>query len=266
MILCGQAPRHLYVANRLCRGARPLAIVHEDGANLSLKTLKRRLRPDALASKVTRWLSDRRRGTAAAEAKFFFGEENPALERPELAVYVPHINHQDVTALADRLMPDVIAVFGTSLIRPPLLGKGRLGMINLHGGLSPHYRGADGIFWALFNGEPDAAGCTLHFVNAGIDTGNLIAHVCPEIREDDDELTIFWRAVKDASETFAEILHRLEKRERLGQRQTAKGRLYRAKDRQLRHERELERRLRDGLLSGNRLPARIRWFTSEEAP
>lgn len=264
MILCGQAPRHLYLANRLCRSAKTLAIVHENGANLTLKTLRRRIRPDAVAAKVTRWLSDRRRGTAAAEAKFFFGEAEPALERPDLAVFVPHINHLDVTTLADRLMPDVIAVFGTSLIRPPLLGKGRLGMINLHGGLSPNYRGADGIFWALFNGEPEAAGCTLHFVNAGIDTGDLIAHVCPEITEGDDELTIFWRAVRGASETFVEILERLERGEPLGRRQVAKGRLYQSKDRRPRQERELERRLRNGLLSGHRLPTRIRWFTTDE--
>jgi methionyl-tRNA formyltransferase len=67
-----------------------------------------------------------------------------------------------MTALADRLQPDVIAVFGTSLIRGPLLSKGRLGIFNLHGGLSPQYRGADCTFWALYNGEPDRLACTLH--------------------------------------------------------------------------------------------------------
>ena len=66
--------------------------------------------------------------------------------------------------------PDAIAVFGTSLIRGPLLAMGRLGLFNLHGGLSPRYRGADCTFWALYNGEPENVGCTLHRIDAGIDT------------------------------------------------------------------------------------------------
>jgi len=74
------------------------------------------------------------------------------------------------------------------------LEKGRLGVINLHGGLSPEYRGADCTFWALHNQEPEKIGCT-YITLCGIDTGNIIAHVSPEIKETDDELTLFWRAV-----------------------------------------------------------------------
>ena len=54
----------------------------------------------------------------------------------------------------------MIAVFGTSLIRGALLSRARLGIFNLHGGLSPQYRGADCTFWALYNGEPERVGCT----------------------------------------------------------------------------------------------------------
>ena len=52
---------------------------------------------------------------------------------------VPHINHPDTLQLAQQLKPDLIAVFGTSLVRGELLKSGRLGMANLHGGLSPEY-------------------------------------------------------------------------------------------------------------------------------
>ena len=106
----------------------------------------------------------------------------------------------------ERLNPDLIAVFGTSLIRGPLLGMGRLGIVNLHGGLSPEYRGADCTFWALYNGEPDKVGCTIHFIDKGIDTGNLIAHVSPAVKPGDDELTLFWRAVKDERRRLCRIV------------------------------------------------------------
>lgn len=262
MVLCGRSPRHLYVANRLCRQARVLAIVQETGRSWSRKKVIGLLNPASLARKAWRWLRDRKRYAGGAEARFFFGESPPALARRELQVEVPHINHPDVVALAERLQPDVIAVFGTSLIRGPLLEKGRLGIFNLHGGLSPHYRGADCTFWALYNGEPEQVGCTLHRIDAGIDTGALIAHVCPEVREGDDELTLFWRAVRDAAEAYAQLLERLQRGERLGQRQTSKGRLYQVRQRGWREERRLHARLGD-LLRGLDLPPRVHWF---EAP
>ena len=122
---------------------------------------------------------------------------------------MPHINDRRVVDLAERLGPDIIAVFGTSLIKGPLLSMGRLGIVNLHGGLSPEYRGADCTFWALYNGEPEKIGCTIHFVDQGIDTGNLIAHVCPEVRSGDDELTLFWRAVKESARIYVELCARM---------------------------------------------------------
>ncbi len=264
IILCGRAPRHLYVANRLCRAGKALAIIQETATQWTLRKVLTRLKPANLSRKAWRWLRDRKRYTGGGEAKFFFGDEAPRLDRPDLVHEVPYINHPTVTALVDRLQPDIICVFGTSLIRQPLLGKGRLGMVNLHGGLSPEYRGADCTFWALYNAEPEKAGCTLHFIDAGIDTGRLIAHVCPEVLPDDGELTLFWRAVKDSAEVYAETLDRLERAEPMGKAQLQKGRLYQVRDRGWRHERALEARLNSGPLVETPLPTRVTWFTARE--
>lgn len=265
MILCGRSPRHLYVANRLCRAAKPLAIVHETGGQWTGKKLLQLAKPANAWRKGWRWLRDRKRYAGGGEARFFFGAEAPRLDRGDLVVEVPHVNDPRVAALADRLQPDLIAVFGTSLIREPLLRKGRLGMVNLHGGLSPEYRGADCTFWALYNGEPEKVGCTIHYIDAGIDTGRLIVHVRPPVNPGDDELTLFWRAVKESAEVYAEVLERLARGERLGQVQAGKGRLYQVKDRGWRQERELAARLRRGK-GGARdvLPLRVRWFLAED--
>src|SRR5262249_48913742 len=149
-------------------------IVQETGREWTARNVSKALRPANLLSKISRQMRNRRHDRGDEEAKFFFGNHEPVLARPELVVEAPYINHPKVSALVDRLKPSIVAVFGTGLIRGPLLAGGRLGIINLHGGLSPHYRGADCTFWALYNGEPDRVGCTLHFVDAGIDTGRLI--------------------------------------------------------------------------------------------
>ena len=262
MVLCGRSPRHLYVANALCEAANVQAIVQETGGEWSAKKLLNRLRPDNLFRKIWRWLRDRRRYTGNGEARFFFPDNEPALEHSELVREVPHINHPDVVRLADQLQPDLIAVFGTSLIRGELLHKGRLGMINLHGGLSPEYRGSDCTFWALYNGEPEKVGCTLHYIDAGIDTGRLIAHVSPEVKPDDDELTLFWRAVKESAKVYSEFVKRVARGEKLGSPQTGKGRLYQVKQRGLRHERKVNALLQQGLLRRCNLGLRVTWFES----
>lgn len=263
MVLCGRSPRHLYVANRLCSEVNVLAIVQEAGSHWTTKKILQLLRPNILWRKIWRWLRDRKRYIGGGEEKFFFGETTPCLDHEELLTEVPHINHLDVVELARRLQPDVIAVFGTSLIRGSLLDMGRIGIINLHGGLSPEYRGADCTFWALYNGEPEKVGCTLHFIDPGIDTGRLIAHVCPEVHDVDDELTLFWRSVQSSSEIYVEALRRLAQGEALGQPQAGKGRLYQVKDRGLRQELYLTQRLRGGMMKKIHLPLRVRWFKTE---
>lgn len=261
MILCGRSPRHLYVANRLSEAADVCAIVHESTGNLGVRSLAKKLKPQSLGRKAWRWLRDRRRYTNNHEAHFFFPHGRPRLARPELVRMTPHINHPDVVTWLDELQPDLVCVFGTSLIRGDLLRGGRLGIVNLHGGLSPEYRGADCTFWALYNGEPDKVGCTLHYINAGIDTGELIAHVCPEVKPGDDELTLFWRAVRESADVYAEFLQRVTGDERFGAMQPHRGRLYQVKDRGLRHERELAARMASGLLKNLALPSRVTWFT-----
>jgi methionyl-tRNA formyltransferase len=264
LILCGRSPRHVYVANRLCQAADVVAIVQEVGRDWSWRSLPRKLKPTIVANKIWRWLRHRKYYAGDREARFYFGERTPSLDRPDLLVNVPHINHQDVIDLARRTKPAVVAVFGTSLLRGETLTVARLGIVNLHGGLSPDYRGADCTFWALYNGEPDRVGCTIHYIDAGIDTGRLIAHVCPAVQDDDDEQTLFWRAVKDSADVYAEVISRLGQGETLGVAQATKGKLYQVRQRGLRHERSLARRLKAGMLRGLNLPPRVRWFRPAE--
>src|ERR1700682_3255888 len=96
MILCGRSPRHLYVANRLCESARPVAIVQETGMQWSAKKIVRTLRRGGLWRKASRLLRDRRRFRGDAEARFFFGTQPARLVRPELLLRGPDIHQPHV--------------------------------------------------------------------------------------------------------------------------------------------------------------------------
>ena len=59
------------------------------------------------------------------------------------------------------------------ILKAPLLNKAKLGFINTHPSLLPYGRGKFPAFWAIYQGTP--YGVSLHMVDEGIDTGDLIA-------------------------------------------------------------------------------------------
>ncbi len=67
-----------------------------------------------------------------------------------------------VTACFPRLLP------------PEWLDAPRLGALNLHPSLLPAYRGPQPLFWQFRAGEQDT-GVSLHFMDAGADTGDIVA-------------------------------------------------------------------------------------------
>lgn len=60
-----------------------------------------------------------------------------------------------------------------------------LGTINCHAGKLPFYRGRNILNWALINDENEF-GITVHFIDEGIDTGDIILQRCFTISDDDD--------------------------------------------------------------------------------
>jgi phosphoribosylglycinamide formyltransferase 1 len=103
-----------------------------------------------------------------------------------------------------RLAPDVVLVFGTGLLRPPLIDSFPGRIVNLHLGLSPYYRGAGTNFWPLVNREPEYCGATIHFLDAGVDSGPMIAHVRPDIRRGDGPHDVGNKVIAAAAPVLAE--------------------------------------------------------------
>jgi len=88
------------------------------------------------------------------------------------------VNSASVVALVQQERPDLVLVSGTDLLRQPLIDEiQRSGHImNLHTGISPYIRGGPNCTnWALALGEFDLIGNTVMWIDAGIDSGNIIA-------------------------------------------------------------------------------------------
>jgi folate-dependent phosphoribosylglycinamide formyltransferase PurN len=71
--------------------------------------------------------------------------------------------------------PDVIiSAFFNRILKKNIIVLPKTGILNVHPGWLPHYKGAMSYFWTLKNNEP-YGGVTLHWINEGIDTGDIIA-------------------------------------------------------------------------------------------
>ncbi len=69
--------------------------------------------------------------------------------------------------------PDVIINQSQSIIKKDLLDIPKIGVINRHNALLPKNRGRLTPFWVLYKGEKET-GVSIHFVEEGIDSGDII--------------------------------------------------------------------------------------------
>ncbi len=71
--------------------------------------------------------------------------------------------------------PDlIVSIRYRRILRDAAIAIPRHGILNLHSGILPDYRGVMATFWAMLNDEPEI-GATLHrIVDSGIDTGPVI--------------------------------------------------------------------------------------------
>jgi len=105
------------------------------------------------------------------------------------------LNSPATLALLETQRAEAVVVYGTNLIRAPLLHRYAGRMLNMHLGLSPYYRGTATNFYPLLNEEPQYVGATIHLLDAGIDSGPIIHQARPNIEINDMPHTIGCKAI-----------------------------------------------------------------------
>lgn len=108
---------------------------------------------------------------------------------PELCRRVDNVNSPETIALLRTIDPAAIVLNGTRIVKAAVLQATGAPVINIHAGITPYYRGVHGGYWALWNGEPEAFGATLHLVDEGVDTGAVLHHAYILPQRDDNFVT-----------------------------------------------------------------------------
>jgi folate-dependent phosphoribosylglycinamide formyltransferase PurN len=92
----------------------------------------------------------------------------------EKTMEVSSINSKQVAGFLTEIQPDVVVINGTRIISKKILSAIKCPVINMHAGITPMYRGVHGGYWALVNNDMENCGVTVHLVDEGVDTGNIL--------------------------------------------------------------------------------------------
>lgn len=139
------------------------------------------------------------------------------------------INDEAVVNEIVAMNPDLIVCYGSSLVKSDLLTKFEGKFLNVHLGLSPYYRGSGTNVWPLINLEPDMVGATFMYIDAGIDTGEIIHQIRADVHLGDSPHTIGNRLIRKMTSTYADIVCNFRNLENEEQ-PVSEGKLYYRRD------------------------------------
>ena len=89
-------------------------------------------------------------------------------------VYCNDLNDPNVVEGLKNIEPALVIFTGGGLIRQDILQNAGAGVLNCHMGVLPAYRGMDVVEWPILEGNYDQIGMTIHFMDNGVDTGDIL--------------------------------------------------------------------------------------------
>ena len=117
-----------------------------------------------------------------------------------------NVNSEGFLALVRQHAPDLnVSMSFNQILKTDLIHSAPLGFINCHAGALPYYRGRNILNWALINGET-RCGVTVHHIDEGIDTGDIVVQRFVEIGPEDDYQSVLDQAVTVCAEALFEAL------------------------------------------------------------
>lgn len=94
--------------------------------------------------------------------------------KDSVLIKVSSVNDNECIMAIKKINPDIIIVNGTRIISTKVLDSTSAIFINTHVGITPQYRGVHGGYWSLVCNDEKNCGVTIHKVDKGVDTGDII--------------------------------------------------------------------------------------------
>ena len=134
------------------------------------------------------------------------------IEYPTTSIInVENINDEAAYIFTNNIKPDLIIVSGTRMIKEKMLSiKPGIGIINLHTGLSPYIKGGPNCTnWCISTKAYHLIGNTVMWIDAGIDSGNIIATEFTKFTGEENLLDIHIKVMEHAHSLYLKAIGKL---------------------------------------------------------
>lgn len=132
----------------------------------------------------------------------------------------PRVNSVEFQEIIKIYSSDLfVSMSYNQIFKKSILSLPKKGVINCHAGKLPFYRGRNVLNWALINGENEF-GITTHFVDEGIDTGDIILQRSFSIQEEDDYATLLAKAYAECPRILYDSIKLVQENSYVGLRQS----------------------------------------------
>jgi methionyl-tRNA formyltransferase len=127
--------------------------------------------------------------------------------------HTDNLNDEEFIRQLEKLNLDVIiSVSQPQIIKKKLLAVPKLGIINVHPGMLPKYRGPAPYFWALMNDEP-YFGLTTHYMDEEIDNGPILLQKLIPISPKDSYNSLTKKTMEEVPAIILETLEKIESKD-----------------------------------------------------
>lgn len=121
-------------------------------------------------------------------------------------VDVTHVHRAETLEALRAATPDLIIVAGFSkILKREVIEIPRIACVNIHPSLLPAYRGPNPVYWVVANGERQT-GVTAHFIDEGIDSGDIIDQEEVPIEPGAGEEDVFADCVEAAARLASRVV------------------------------------------------------------
>jgi len=206
VLLCQDDWHHVYLANLLSDKLKLMGIVVETSKGQLSRIRRERPFKDyfyAIYHKYRRKIL----GLNRYRKNFFCSNEYTDFPKDISRITCNDINLDIVYEFIINVKPDLIIVCGTSILKKKILSINCKYIINVHGGYLPDYRGNHCFFFALLKKDISKIGSTIHKVDEGIDTGEIIARAIPEITYKDSPESLYCKSEKLAFHILIDLIY-----------------------------------------------------------
>lgn len=203
ILITGSHPRHKFIANKIA-----------ETGNLDLIISQKRepfvpQPPENLDMNLSEMYVKHFNNREKSENLFFGNSEWPLNNIFE--INKEKQNSIEVYNLISKEKPDLLISYGCGIISDEIINLAKKDAWNIHGGLSPWYKGGITLFWPSYMLEPQMTGMTIHTLTNKLDAGDIIHQCAADLVRGDGIHDLACRAVFRVGQDIVKLINIFKK-------------------------------------------------------